>query len=159
MDFDALKFNRIKEEAESFYKSLGEIYCPYFKEKVSFNRKGFEHLKFIGRGQARSEKDQFQRFRLLHLAPQVLGLTTTIQGVWNTSHFEEIKSNSRVEFLLKNVTYYEFISVLTYKQNLRRVRIIVKQVENSSKYFWSIIPDFKNKIGQTRAMGLELENE
>jgi hypothetical protein len=34
------------------------------------------------------------------------------------------------------VTYYEFIAVL--KRN--RVRIIVKQVENGQKYFWSIVP-------------------
>jgi hypothetical protein len=34
------KFKKVKEEAESFYKQIGEIYCPYFKEKIAFNAKG-----------------------------------------------------------------------------------------------------------------------
>ncbi len=44
--------------------------------------------------------------------------------------------NNRTDIILKPVTYYEFIAVL--KRN--RVRIIVKQIENGQKFFWSIVP-------------------
>ena len=44
--------------------------------------------------------------------------------------------NSRTDNLLKLVTYYEFIAVV--KRN--RVRIIIKQIDNGQKFFWSIVP-------------------
>lgn len=44
--------------------------------------------------------------------------------------------NNRTDIVLKPVTYYEFIAVL--KRN--RVRIIVKQIEDGQKFFWSIVP-------------------
>jgi len=49
-DIDLEKFDKAKKEAENLYKSIGEVYCPYFKEKISFNVKGLEHIKFINRG-------------------------------------------------------------------------------------------------------------
>jgi hypothetical protein len=76
------------------------------------------------------------RFKLLHLAPLVLGSSGTLQGVFETKRFEYIKINSKWNKVLKPVTYYEFISVI--KRN--RVKIIVKQIDNGKKIFWSIIP-------------------
>ncbi len=32
-NFDENEFERIKEEAEKFYKSICSIHCPYFGEK------------------------------------------------------------------------------------------------------------------------------
>ena len=43
---DEQDFMAIKEKAEIFYKTIGEVYCPYFHEKISFNAKGLRHLKF-----------------------------------------------------------------------------------------------------------------
>ena len=40
------QFNKLKLKSEEFYKSIGEVHCPYFKEKIIFNAKGLEHLKF-----------------------------------------------------------------------------------------------------------------
>ncbi len=40
---------------------------------------------------------------------------------------------------MRMATYYEFVSVM----NGYRVRVIVKQVEDGPKYFWSIIPFWK----------------
>ncbi len=99
-----------KFEQENSYKTIGEIYCPYFQEKIIFNAKGLEHLKFIRKNHARSQKDQYIRFKLLHLAPEVLNISRTLQGI--------------------------------SKRNVR-VRVIVKQVGESQKYFWSIIPYWK----------------
>ena len=44
MDIDIEKFKKIKEEAEKFYKEIGEIYCPYFQETISLMRKGWTIL-------------------------------------------------------------------------------------------------------------------
>lgn len=31
------KFKQAREKAEALYKSLGEIWCPYFKQKIVNN--------------------------------------------------------------------------------------------------------------------------
>ncbi len=136
IEFTAQQFKEVKEKGEELYKSLGEVFCPYLKEKVSFGAQGLEHLKFKRREKARLEKDQYMRFKLLHLAPEILKSSHTVQGLLETKRLERIRTNSRTDTVLKPVTYYEFIAVL--KRN--RVRIIVKQIENGQKFFWSIVP-------------------
>lgn len=136
MKFTAQEFKELKEKGEAFYKTLDEVYCPYLKEKVSFNAQGLEHLKFIQREKARREQDQYMRFKLIHLAPEVLRFSNTVQGILEVRKFEKIRINSRTDTVLKPVIYYEFIAVL--KRN--RVKIIVKQIDGGKSFFWSIIP-------------------
>lgn len=134
--FTSQQFKEVKEKGEELYKSLGEVHCPFLKEKVSFGAQGLEHLKFKRREKARLEKDQYMRFKLLHLAPEILKSSHTLQGILETKKLERIRTNSRTDTILKPVTYYEFIAVL--KRN--RVRIIVKQIDGGQKFFWSIVP-------------------
>ena len=136
MNLDITDFDVVKNKGEEFYKTLSEVYCPYFKEKISFNARGLEHLKFIQREKARLEKDQYMRFKLIHLAPEVLKYSHTVQGVLETRRFERVRINSRTDTLLKLVIYYEFIAVI--KRN--RIKVIIKQIDNGQKFFWSIIP-------------------
>jgi len=136
IEFTDQQFKEVKEKGEGLYKSLGEVFCPFLKEKVSFGAQGLEHLKFKRREKARLEKDQYMRFKLLRLAPEILKSSHTLQGVLETKKLERVRTNSRTDIVLKPVTYYEFIAVL--KRN--RVRIIVKQIENGQKFFWSIVP-------------------
>lgn len=136
IEFTEEKFNKVKSEAESLYKGFDKIFCPYFKDKVSFTAQGLEHIKFKRRDKARIEKDQFMRFKLIHLAPEVLKFSHTLQGVFETKKFERIRMNSRTEMILKPVVYYEFIAMI--KRN--RVKIIVKQIDSGERFFWSIVP-------------------
>jgi hypothetical protein len=133
------QFNLIKETGETLYKTLGEVHCPYFNEKVVFNAKGLEHLKFKKKHHARSTDDQYIRFKLLKIAPEVLRLSKTIQGISEQKVFELNRSNQRNEYLMVNAMFYEFIAVLDGV----RVRVVVKQVGTAPKYFWSIIPFWK----------------
>lgn len=149
MNFTSEEFKKIKECGEELYKNFHEVYCPYFKEKVVFNSQGLEHLKFKQRGKARFEQDQFMRLKLMNLAPEVLKISSSVQGIWETKRFEHMKTNSDWSYILKSVTYYEFIAVL----QRNRVKIIVKQVENGKKIFWSIIPFWgMNKETKTRIL-------
>lgn len=143
------KFIRTKQRAEELYKTLGELHCPYFEEKVVFNTKGLEHLKFKKKNHARSREDQYIRLKHLHLAPEIIKLSKIVQGISHTKSFEIIRSNARTEIILKPVSYYEFIAIIEGV----RVRIIIKQIENGPKYFWSIIPFWKmNKKTLIRVM-------
>jgi hypothetical protein len=127
---------KVKNEAEKFYKEIGDIYCPYFKEKIVFNAKGLKHLKFKSNRQARPGKDQYSRLKLIHLAPEILKQSRTLQGIWQIKRFEVQKTNSRWEQIMKDVTYYEFIAVI----DTIRLKVIIKQVLGGEKHFWSVIP-------------------
>ena len=129
-------FESIKKNAETFYETIGDVYCPYFKEKISFNSKGFKHLKFKSDRQARSREDQYVRLKLLHLAPQILKASHTLQGIWQTKRFEMLKTNNRWEYILKEVVFYEFMAVL----DSIRAKVIVKEIHGGEKHFWSVIP-------------------
>ena len=139
LEFTDKQFEEIKTKGENLYKSLIEVYCPYFQSKINFNAKGLEHLKFKKKNFARSRVDQYIRFKLLHLAPEILKLSKTVQGIFHTKNFEFMRSGARTEQKLLSVSYYEFIAVLKDV----RVKIIVKQIEDSPKFFWSIIPFWK----------------
>jgi hypothetical protein len=132
-------FQKTKKEAELFYQEIEEVYCPYFKEKIKFNAKGLKHLKFKGDRTARSRSDQYTRLKLLFFAPEVISLSKTVQGIWDTKSFERVRVHSRTDTILKNISYYEFIAVL---ENTR-LKVIIKQVGNGKKFFWSVIPYWK----------------
>ena len=136
LEFTDEQFKDVKTKGEAFYKSIGEIYCPYFKEKISFEAQGLEHLKFKRRGKSRSEKDQYMRLKLIHLAPEILKMSHTVQGIFDTKKFEHIKTNNRWEYVQKEVSYFEFIAVI--KRN--RCKVVVKKVGQGKMFFWSIIP-------------------
>jgi len=131
-----IDFKTTKAKAEEFYATIGAVDCPYFGGKVAFNVKGIKHLKFKSDEVARSREDQYSRLKLVHLAPEVLKLSRTIQGIWHTKHFEMQKTNNRWEKVLKEVAFYEFMAVL---DNVR-VKVIVKEVSGGEKHFWSVIP-------------------
>ena len=136
---DEQDFEKVRTDAETFYATIGETHCPYFNEKISFNAPGLKHLKFKSDKVARSHTEQYARLKLLAFAPQVISLSRTVQGIWHTKHFERIRMHSRTDTVLKLVSYYEFIAVL---ENVR-VKVIVKQVDDGEKFFWSIIPYWK----------------
>jgi hypothetical protein len=136
---DEEDFATVKKSAEVFYKTIGSVNCPYFNGIVSFNAKGWRHLTFKNDRQARLQIDQYARLKLLHLAPEIIKKSHTIQGVWQTRIFEQLKTNAtnnQWSKILKDVCFYEFIAVLG---NVR-VKVIIKQVQNGEKYFWSVIP-------------------
>ncbi len=122
MKIDKRNFKIEKEKAENFYKNLNSIYCPYFKEKVFFNAKGLEHLKFKRKNHSRAIEDQFIRFRLLELAPKIIKLSKTVQGVSDRKVFELVRSNNRSEYKMVNARYFEFVAVL----GDIRTRVVVK---------------------------------
>jgi len=133
---DEEDFQKTKSEAEEFYKKVGDVFCPYFKEKIAFNTKGLKHLKFKSNRQARPRKDQYSRLKLVCFVPEILKQSHTLQGVWQIRRFEFQKTNSRWEQVMKDVTYYEFIAVI----NNVRVKVIIKEVLGGEKHFWSVIP-------------------
>lgn len=140
MEIAEEKFNDFKTEAEGSYKTFGEVNCPYLAEKIAFNAIGLEHIKFKARNIARSIQDQYVRFRLLKLAPDIVKKSHTLQEYYQTKRFEPLKIGSKWEQRMVTVTYYDFVAIVS---NIR-IKIVVKQIEDGKIYFWSIIPFWKN---------------
>lgn len=146
---DEQDFNEVCNKAEKFYASIGEVRCPYFGEKIAFNAAGFKHLKFKSDQVARPRSEQYARLKLLALAPQVLSLSQTVQGVSHTKHFERVRVHSRTDIVLRPIVYFEFIAVLESV----RVKVVVKQIDGGEKFFWSVIPYWKiDTVNSRRAL-------
>jgi len=135
---------KLKEEMEPFYKSVGSVSCPYFKEEVSFNSKGWKHLRFKTQRESRAHQDQYIRMKNLRFAPIILKKSSTLQEVRIQKQLVEVKTRNRKEKVRKSVTYYGFMAILQDGDLQRRFKIIVKQIEGGEKHFWSIIPFWKN---------------
>lgn len=149
MSINLDNFDLIKAKGEELYKSFGPIKCPYFNDFVHFNAEGLEHLRYKFRNRDRLAQDQYMRFKLLHLAPQVLKLSRTLQGLSSRQGFERIRRNSttKLEFVTK--VYYEFVAII----DGIRVRIIVRQIKDGELHFWSIIPFWTELTDHSRVFG------
>lgn len=132
-------FNRIKSDAIEFYNKTNEIKCPYFNDHVSFNNKGLRHLKFKAWNKTRSIQDQYMRFKLLKYAPEVIKKSNTLQEYDAKRNMERVNINSRWEKRAVKVFYYGFVAII----DEIRVKVIIKEVQGGEKYFWSIIPCWK----------------
>ena len=118
---------KMRKKARVLYKKIGEIYCPYLKENVAFTSEGFNHLRYRGLKE-RHCKVQETRYKLLHLAPEII-----------------IKSGTLQEFETKNnIKFFGFIAIIRGW----KAKVIIRQVGNGKKHFWSIIPNWKTRVSK-----------
>jgi len=140
VNFSFTKFNKMKKESIKFYNDISKIKCPYFQnEKIVFNNKGMKHLKFKSWNKTRSIKDQYMRLKLLKYAPEIIKKSHTLQELCEKKSFERIQINSRWEQRMLGITYYGFVAIIDEV----RIKVIIKETEGGKKYFWSIIPCWK----------------
>lgn len=146
--FTNKEFVDLRISAEESYKKIVEVFCPALKSKVAFNAMGLDHIKMKRWNHARERKDQFIRLKYLHLVPEIVKTSRTIQGKKSGNKIERIKINSRWDQKMVLVTYYEFISIV----NECRLRIVIKQIDNGPLYFWSIVPYWRQGDGGGKKM-------
>jgi len=133
-------YEKLKNEAEEMYRNIQSVYCPYFKEEIAFNSKGLEHLKFKSKRKMRNRKDRFMRLKNVHLAPEIVNLSHTLQEKQTRNIFVEVKTNKRKENRLKKCNYYGFIAILKEGTFQKRIKVVIRQIEGGEKHFWSLIP-------------------
>ena len=128
-------FERVRAKAELSYKEIGEISCPYLNDSVSFNSKGLEHLKFKSKRKVRERRDAYMRLKNVHLAPQILKLSRTLQEKQTKKIFVDVKTNSRNEKIMKGCTYYGFTAIVEDGNFEKRLKVIVRQVMEVKNIF------------------------
>lgn len=121
---NAKKYNQIKQQAYRKYKKIGQVYCPYLKDKISFNSQGFWHMIYTARNKKRPRSVQSLRFRLLLCAVNLLKITTTLQEI------EKIRK--------ERIIYYGFIAIISGW----KIKVIVKKAGRGKPIFWSVIPNW-----------------
>jgi hypothetical protein len=148
LDFTNDEFKDVRWRAEAQYGVIGSVRCPYFQTTVIFSSEGFRHLLFKSWNRGRDRRDQFMRLKQIARAPEILRLSRTVQGIFQTNEWKRQHRHGHWEKLLVAVTYYEFIAVLAE----RRFKVIVKQLPNGERIFWSLIPFWRQTEQGRRLM-------
>ena len=146
MGFIVNNFEEVKKRSVESYFKIGHVRCPYFHDDVLLGVEGITHLSFKNYGRPRQKEDQYVRCRLLYLVPKILERSHLVQDIRKVGRFERVRAHNRTDVVHKQVTYYEFIALLEGK----RIKVIVKQIENGERFFWSVIPFWKAKKGSKK---------
>jgi len=132
---DISNYQQIKETAEKFYKEIGRLFCPVFNEPVVFNSEGFNHLIYK-KGGERAKDDQITKLKLLPLAQEIVKITATYQEYdEGLIYVQKKRFKKKVNESVK-VRYWGLVAII---RNCR-VKVIIRQVGNGQKHFYSVIP-------------------
>lgn len=119
-------YSSCKNKAYRDYKKIVGVYCPYLKQTVRFNSKGFWHIIYRSRNKKRDIKNQLMRFKLLSNSVQVIQKSHTLQ------EYEKSKK------LGEHIQYFGFIAIIAGW----KIKVIVKKRGKGAPLFWSVIPNW-----------------
>jgi hypothetical protein len=122
MDFPNIddNYDDAKYKAETFYKSIGKIWCPALDDFIILDDVGFSHLIKKGR-LPRPKGEQKRRFFILRYMKNILSTKEPVST--------DVSSVSKVL-----VRYWKFIDT----QEGNTVKIVIRQFNNEEKRFLSI---------------------
>lgn len=136
--------SRHKQEmakAETLYKDVKFVLCPYFKKNVTFNSDGFHHLRYNGSGSEREKVSQMNKFALLPKAIEIIIKSGTLQQYRKQWGAVGRKKNSDGSRPMKEMEYFAFEEILGTGTNMLRVKAIIRCVGNGEPHFWSVMSD------------------
>ncbi|MDO8676096.1 MAG: hypothetical protein Q7K16_00315 [Candidatus Azambacteria bacterium] len=145
---DLSNYEKLREDTQKFYSTIGSIFSPAFNQKVYFTAEGFNHIVFKNARSERERSSQMLRFKLLPLALKLVKISTTYQEFEETLKEFEIKSYKKKVRKSKPVNYWGIIAII----NGRKIKVIIRKIgENGTMHFWSIVPAWTtNKYRDTR---------
>ena len=137
--------NIYKNQIQAIFQQTKQITCPAFGgEMVIFNAKGINHLLYKGN---RSERDLSRIQTNIRLLPRAIRVLQLMPFFQEESGYEK----EGVKF-----RYWAFEAVV----DDRRVKVVVRQIGNGRKHFWSVIPAWrKDRFGVLNAMNRDLEEK
>ena len=127
--------NTYKKQIKQIFDQNREISCPAFPgEAVVLNSKGLHHIFYKGgvKKFARSEKESAVRASLVPRAIKVLKFQCFVQ------------EESLLDLGNKKIKFWAFEAVV----DNRRIKVIVRQINDGKKHFWSVIPAWRRIRGK-----------
>ncbi|HAM88717.1 MAG: hypothetical protein US83_C0003G0044 [Candidatus Falkowbacteria bacterium GW2011_GWC2_38_22] len=128
-------FENIKKSAESFYGKIGKVNCPALKELVYFNSEGFNHLLYKNKS-VRTQKEQALKLKFLAIGKEIIELSTTYQEYDESLKEIQVKQFKRKVMKTVMIKYWGLVAIIRGC----RVKVIVRQIGEGKKHFWSVMP-------------------
>jgi hypothetical protein len=126
-------YKEIRRQAKEYYRKISQVWSPVLKDYVEFNNIGFTHL-LRKQGMPRAKGEQKRRLSLLMDAVDIIA-DPEIQFV-----HEEKDASRSVHFdggkttILTPAHFWK----LTRNEDVRSIKVIVRQFEGGKKHFYSI---------------------
>lgn len=127
--------------AKARYGKVGAVQCPYFNSEVVFNAQGFHHLRYNSAGSERTKKAQLNKFFLLKFAVEIVSKSGTVQQYRQQLGAVGRKKGKSGHRDMKLMTYWAFEGILGKNEKMVRVKVVVRQVGEGTKHFWSVMSD------------------
>ena len=145
---DLSNYEKLKEDAQRFYNSIGSAFSPVFNQKIHFNAEGFNHIVFKHAHSERERPSQILRFKLLPLALKLVKTSTTYQEFEETMKEFDVKSYKKKVKKSMPVSYWGIIAIV----DGRKIKVIIRKIgENGAMHFLSVVPAWiTNKYRDTR---------
>ncbi|MCX6723615.1 MAG: hypothetical protein NT155_00380 [Candidatus Staskawiczbacteria bacterium] len=145
---DVSNYQKLRNDAQSFYNSIGKIYSPAFNQEIYFTSEGFNHIVFKGSRTERERPSQILRFKLLPLAVKLAKLSTTYQEFEETIKEFDVKSFKKRIRKSKVVKYWGIIAII----DGRKIKVIIRKIgDMGNLHFWSVVPGWiTNKYRDTK---------
>lgn len=123
-----------KKWAKKFYKKIGAVLSPALNNQyVSFNNTGFNHL--IRKLSMRSRNEQKRRFLLLPRAELIIKNPEVII-VYKKEDKKVLIKKKGMKILKGSVIHYW---TFVYFTDSKRIKVVVRQINNGQKHFYSIM--------------------
>ncbi len=120
-------------ETKLLYANIGRIWCPALSDYVALNSIGFQHL-IRKHGALRLKSEQTRRFGLIPLAIAIIkNPEAKIFHEKRTADHRTYHHGKR-KLVSKNADFWVFFG----KQDDRPVKVVIRQLENGEKHFFSV---------------------
>jgi hypothetical protein len=128
-----IEYKTEKEQAWSFYKSIGQLWCPMLGEFVIFNRLGFQHL-VRQKNMKRATGEQRRRFALLGVVKNAIEDPNASPQLHRKPTVRSIKVNKEKKRVPSYADFWEF----TVHDGGKIIKVIVRQFPDGRKHFLSV---------------------
>ncbi|MFA6514866.1 MAG: hypothetical protein WCT42_01205 [Candidatus Paceibacterota bacterium] len=138
-----LKLRECLEKARIIYIKNNEIYCPYFKNKITLNSEGFNHLQYKPNRMPRNVTAQIRKLTLLRKAIEIIPKIGTLQE--HRIRIEKIGDERKDKFFkTKQVQYWGFHAIFPEKKS--KIIVVLRQIGDGKIIFWSVMSDNRKKL-------------
>lgn len=134
---DLSNYEKLRDDAQEYYNSIGKVLCPIFKAHVFFPSESFNHIVFKSARTERERPSQIMRFKLLPKAKKLIEISNTFQEFEETIKEFNVKSFKKRIQKSKVVRYWGIIAIIEgYK-----IKVIIRKVgDDGNLHFWSVVP-------------------
>lgn len=134
---DVSNYEKLRNDSQKYYSSIGRLRSPVLKELISFKSEGFNHIIYKNSNNKREQTSQILRFKILPLAKKLIEISTTYHEFEETIQEFVVKERKKKVKKSKVARYWGIIAIIEG----RKIKVILRKIgDNGDIHFWSVIP-------------------